>query len=215
MLTIPCLANATVINFESGFSDLDPVGVVVVPGNSVTFSVGPSTGPTGTAIIAGVGGPETAFVSNDTPAGGVGGSFFLTDERSGPRMELDYFIEFATAVSNLSLDLYDYRRDGGPSIGDMATLTVFSDVIGGTVVGMATYTIPSPNPVDGNVAHLSILTPTSPIMAAHLSFSEGDVGTGIDNITFETVPEPATASLLGLALCGLLGVRRRRQHTGL
>lgn len=118
-------SQAALIDFETGFADLDPVGAVVVLGIVVTFSVGPNSGPTGTGLIAQVGVPETAFVPNDTPAGGLGGAFFLTDERAGPNLALDYFIDFSVPVSDLSLDFYDYRVDGGPSAGDTATLNVY------------------------------------------------------------------------------------------
>jgi hypothetical protein len=102
-----------------------------------------------------------------------------------------------------SLDLFDYRVDGGPAIGDTATLNVFSDAARTMLVGTSTFTIPSPNPMDGNLANLSVQNPSSPILAASLTFSTGDVGTGIDNITFSTVPEPGTVLLFGSGLAGL------------
>ena len=55
------------------------------------------------------------------PAALVGG-FFLTDEPNGPSAALDYFIQFASPVNGLSLDLLDFRGDGGPN-NDIATLT--------------------------------------------------------------------------------------------
>lgn len=195
-------AFADTIDFEAGFVDLQPVGVVNTATNTVTFGVGVA-GPTSTGFIAAVGPPQTSFVPQDTPAGGAGGSFFLTDETNGPSASLNYFLSFAQPVLNLSLDLFDYRVDGGPAIGDTATLNVFSDAARTMLVGTSTFTIPNPNPVDGNVANLSVQNPSSPILAASLTFSTGDVGTGIDNITFSTVPEPGTVLLFGSGLAGL------------
>ncbi len=203
-------ANAAVINFESGFVDLQPVGTVNTPGNQTTFSV---TGG-GPAIIAQVGNPTTAFVPNDNviPAAQVG-NFFLTDERAGPNLMLDYFMSFANPIANLALDLLDFRGDGGPNT-DTATLTVYSDANFTNAVGSDSFTLPGNiiNP-DGNIINLSVLFPSAPIRSASLTFALGDVGTGIDNITFQNaVPEPT--SLAVWAVLGLVGAgvyRRQRR----
>jgi len=169
------------IDFEA-FANLTALGPVTTVTNTVTFSV---TGG-GTAFVADVGAPVTAFVSLDTPATAVAGARFLTDETAGPSAALDYFMTFASPVLNLSLDLYDYRVDGGPSAGDTATLNVFSDASFTTLVGSSVFTIPVLNPVDGNVENLSVPSPSAPILSASVVFMAGDVGTGIDNVTFTT-----------------------------
>ena len=206
-------ARADLIDFESGFVDLQAVGVVATASNTVTFAVGPNGGsPSGTGFIAGVGAPTTSFVPVDTPAAASAGAFFLTDEIAGPVAALDYFISFQSPVLNLEMDLFDYRVDGGPSIGDTATLNVYADAARTILVGSASFTIPSPNPVDGNVEHLAILAPASTILSAHLTFSGTDVGTGIDNIQFTTIPEPASMILFGLGVAGVSLARRRRRR---
>ena len=206
-------ASAGLIDFESGFVDKQALGAVVTPDNTVTFSVGGG----GTGFIAEVGAPRTAFVNlnegDDAPEAAAAariGQFFLTDEDAGPSKKLDYFMVFATAVGALSLDLLDFRADGGPSAGATATLTVFSDSSFTTAIGSDVFTIPSSNPVDGNVETLSVATGGG-IKAASVVFSTGDVGTGIDNIRF--VPEPATLALLGVGLLGLGALRRRASAT--
>jgi len=106
-------AFADLIDFETGFVDLQPVGAVVTGTNIVTFGVGLSCGEPSTAFIAETGTPTTAFGPDDEiPAGASGGSFFLTDEDDGPDLKLNYCISFATPVNNLSIDLYDYREGG-------------------------------------------------------------------------------------------------------
>lgn len=202
-------ANATVIDFETL-----PVGVlagpVVADGTGVTFSVGAgAVGGGGPTYVADVGGTTTAFAPNDTPDGGVGGTRFLTDEPAGPSGAgvFNYFMTFSRTVRDLSLVLYDYRVDGGPSAGDTATLTVFSDASWTTAIGTDIFTIPTTNPADGNAELLSVFT--NGIRSASITFSTADVGTGIDDIKFE-VPEPGTMTIFGVALAGLGLVRRRR-----
>ncbi|MCH8289474.1 hypothetical protein IH992_00005, partial [Candidatus Poribacteria bacterium] len=102
---------------------------------------------------------------------------------------LDYFIDFARPVGDLSLNLYDYHLRpagaGGAGIGDTATLTAFADAARTVPVGTDVFTIISDLP-DGNVATLSISNPSALILAASLVFSTGDAGNGIDNIRFIT-----------------------------
>lgn len=208
-LLLPLVASGGTIDFESGFNDLDQIGTVNTGDNQVSFRVGAGA-PTNHAVVTRIGGLTTAFQFNDMVNNNAGGLYFLSDEMNGPRATLDYFIQFmATPVISLSLDLFDYRADGGPAVGDVATLTVFSDTLGGTVVGTDTFTVTAGLP-DGNVAPLAINNPTGTIRWAHLSFSTGDVGTGIDNIRFQNVPEPASLALLGGGLAFAVARRRRK-----
>jgi len=203
----PAQAGMTTIDFE-GLGDVTPITSIAVPGNVVTFSIVHPTGAITQAYTAQVGGPVTAFVPNDAPAGMQSGTF-LTDEAAGPVLKGEYRMEFARPVSSLSLDLYDYRVDGGPSSGDQAILTVYSDLFG-TAIGTTVFTIPASNPVDGNIEHLSIALGSFDIMSADLTFTGADVGTGIDNVSFATVPAPG-ALVLGSLGMGMVGWFRRRK----
>jgi len=225
-------ARADVIDFETAFVDQQSVGAVTTATNTVTFSVGKGATPltssgTSDAFIAQVGGKTTAFVSKDNTVNPtISGQYFLTDEFDGPRKKLSYFLLFEVPVLDLSLDLYDYRIDGGPKAGDRATLTAYSDPFL-TVVGEDVYAIPddpSQNPQDGHIESLAIVDAALPILAVTITFSKGDVGTAIDNILFNTidsqsilqvtdvatVPEPAPALLMSLGLVGIFVTRRRR-----
>jgi len=180
-------AFADIIDFEIGFVNEQIVTVVITATNTVTFGVSPCAAP-GDAFIAETGAPVTAYAPGDAiPAGASGGSFFLTNKNAGPNKLLDYCISFATPVNNLSVDLYDYRADGGASVGDVATLSVFN--AGGSPVGSVTFVIPPGTP-DPNLATLSIQSPTDLISSAKLSFSSPDKGTGIDNILFNIASSP-------------------------
>jgi len=187
-------AFADVIDFETGFVELQPVGVVVTATNTVTFEVGPClSDPVDPGFIAQAGVPSIAYNPDDQiPAGASGGEFFLTDEDNGfPFLEsLGYCISFATPVDNLSLDLYDYREAGAVA-GDIAKLSVF-DAAGDKAGKSDKFIIPLVKPVDPNLATLSIQNPFSLISSAIVSFTGPDSGTGIDNITFDTniVPGP-------------------------
>ena len=210
--------SASIIDFESGFTDLSPVNTVNIAGNAVTFGVGPSTGPIGDAFIAAVGEPRSAFtVTNgpsDTPTSGSPGGFFLTDTSDGTdslSAKDDYFISFANPVSSLSLDLYDYRADGGNPIGAMATLSVYSDLARTMLIDSDIFVVDG-NEDDGNVETLQVQA--LGILAAHLEFSQGgDTGTGIDNISFHSVPEPGMSTAACMIL-SVFAVRWRRRKMG-
>ena len=147
-------AFADLIDFEAGFADLQPVGVVVTPTNTVTFGVGPSTGSTGPGFIAMSGLPITAYAPGDAIPGPPVVGFFLTDETMGPNLIKDYFISFAVPTTNLSLDLYDYRGDGGAGVGATATLDVFD--ARGINIGSTSFTVPAGAIPDPNREILSI-----------------------------------------------------------
>ena len=202
----------TTIDFESGFSDLQPVDTVLAGGNQVTFSVGPgTTGGISPAFIAETGGPITAFSPNDGAGTAIAadiGSFFLTDRGAS-----NYFIEFDQAVSGLGVDILDFRGDGGTRGGDV-TLTAFSDLFS-TAISSTTFTIVNGLP-DANLESLFVDVPGNLIQSASIVYSGRDIGTGIDNITFETeIPEPS--SVLGLLALATLGassrlVRKQKQQ---
>jgi len=68
-------AFADVIDFESGFADLDPVTDVITATNTVTFGVG-SCDDQGTAFIAETGDPRTAYTPSDNIPAGASGDHF-------------------------------------------------------------------------------------------------------------------------------------------
>ncbi len=195
------VAEAGLIDFESGFANGDVVGLVTTTTNQVTFSV---TGG-GNGFIADVGGQYTAFWPNDTPSGGNPGSFFLTDEFPRTYSALGYFLSFAFPVLHLSLDLYDYEGAEGA----YATLTVFEDVAMTIPIGTDVYTHGPTPPPDGNVRTLSVLAPAGLIRTASLVFINPDNGTGIDNITFATATDAVTIDIKPQSCPNLINVKGR------
>ena len=196
----------TTIDFESGFSDLQPVDTVLAGGNQVTFGVGPgTTGGISPAFIAEVGNPVSGFNPND--GGGTAiepeiGHFFLTDEIQGPSNIFNHFIEFDQPVSSLSTDILDFGR-----LGSTVTLTAFSDLFSTAIASDTFIVVPSGVP-NTSLRTLFVEVPDNLIQSASIVHSAMDRGTGIDNITFEmeTVDVPEPSSMLGLLALGTLGV---------
>lgn len=200
-------AFAGTINFEA-IAEGTLLGGVATGDNTVTFGVGLAT-PTALGVVAGVGAPETAFAPNDSPAGAAAGSRFLTDEVDGPTIGRNYFMTFASAISGLSLQLYDFRVDGGPAIGATATLSLYSDAAFTTLLASDVFTITG-GEVDGNVVDLAVALGGLPALSAAVRFSTQDIGTGIDNLSFTSVPEPGSLLLLGGGLAALAARLRRK-----
>lgn len=201
-------AVAGFINFESGFVDQQRIYAVDTGDNVVDFSVWTSADTLAHdyAYVARAGGRETAYAPGDRiPLGHDGGSFFATDEYDGPRRAFNYRFDFANGIRSFGLDLYDYRADGGARIGDSVTLYLYDS--GSAVVGSQTHIITSGLP-DANLFSFDVDLGELVAMSAYLDFSRPDVGTGIDNLRFASVPEPGTYALFGLGLLGLAYARR-------
>ena len=210
------------INFEGfGPSNLpgtegDPVPSVTKQGVTVMFFTEDASGVQYIPVLAEVDGDRVAFQSllgDDTPANSdgsfyaAGGRFSLTDEI---RQTRDYIIMFSEAVTELSLDLYDFRADGPHNAGTPGSDTVVLELYNaaGAIVGSDSYTVPVPRPIEGNVVTLG--SSNGNVSKARLIFTSTEGGTAIDNIMF-TVPEPSSMGLATFGLVGLLGMRRRRR----
>jgi hypothetical protein len=184
-LLIQCTISsyAEVIDFEA-IAEGTALGTVKTSTNAVTFSVGGDV--EGPAYVAGVGLPMTAFNPNDTPSSpNHAGSRFLTDEPRGPSRSNDYFLKFAQPVWLVSLEVYDFRVDGGPRIGDSVSLVLYSDDSFQKPVGRTSFVIKGDEP-DQNVVPLKVMLECLTASSARIQFSRSDIGTGVDNITFET-----------------------------
>ena len=200
---------AEIIDFESGFQRLYPITSVKTAHNTVTFA----TAIDSSLIVANVGIPKDGFEVvvpggwiYDIPTGGNPGSFFASH---GPERPANYLFDLEWPISEFSLDLYDYRGDGGARPTDFATLRAFADRQRTVEVDTDQYIVPVPHPTDGLVVSLGVAAPS--IGALTLEFSTPDRGTGIDNIRFVTIPEPGTLVLLVLGMLALrLGTRTRQ-----
>ena len=188
---------ADLVDFESGFVDLQPVPTVTTETNLMSVSL--SNG--GSGFIAEVGGPVTAFEPNDDPVGGTPGSYFLSD--GGANFSLDFFFVFDNPVQDLALELYDFEL----ATGRFATLSVFSDFSFSDLVGSD---VTNGTNEQGGIIEMSVFG-TQAIRSASLSFNVVDNGVGIDNISFTTVPEPSTLVFLGALFSFGIASRKPRR----
>ena len=193
---------ADMVDFETGYARLDAVSSVFTRTNTMRISVSES----GRMFIANVGIPKDGFevvidsvLQYDIPIGGNPGNFFLTD---GPEGENHFLFDFDLPISEFGLDLYDFVGDGGARPTDFATLQAFSDAARTNLVADSVFVVPRPRPVDGSVITMSVAAPL--IRAVSLRFSTFDRGTGIDNIRFVTVPEPAAITFFALGAVALV-----------
>lgn len=85
------------------------------------------------------------------------------------------------------------------------SIGIYAYDIGGSLVGQSL----TPGATDN--MFLSVTSAGNPI--ASVTVHDGGSNFLIDTLTFTSVPEPATAWLVGFGLIGLLGVRRRKETT--
>lgn len=186
-------ASATTIDFDN----LPTSTVVTSQYPGVTFSSEPGE------ILLAVGGTPVSYphyLCTGTVANGID-------------CVNDVYIDFASAVSNVSIWAVEANEFGvvGTFYGyNGATLVGTQNLIG---LAAAPNTFGYGNQyVDlsalGTITRLEIRGPggTGPIDDA-----VGGVGVAWDNLSFETVPEPRTAALLGL---GALAIARARRRSG-
>jgi hypothetical protein len=160
-------------------------------------------------------GTTTAFIPGDSrdPISGGSDSGFLTDEPTGPVAALDYFFSFSVGVPDLSLQVLDFRGDGGAPAPATATLETYSGDDWTGVVGSAVFNLAALQ-ADGFVFSLTDLGGGLPIRTARVTFSQPDIGTGIDNLSWTTgteIPEPGTVILFGTGLLALGAIVRKRR----
>jgi hypothetical protein len=214
-----------VVPSPPGVGDGFPLASASDDGTTVFFFTAPSGSlSTSSAYGADQGTPKTAFANNeegdDTVDGSANGEF-LTDEPQGNSIARDYLFAISgIPILDFGLDLYDFGDSLFSGTGGTATLQAFSDTGWTSPIGAAaTYVVPdfSITPFDdGNIQTLHV-NPGTSIGSVRLSFSTGastpgqDTGTGIDNITWSTIPEPGTVVLFGTGLLGLAAMARKRR----
>lgn len=217
LVALPVAAShGALLDFETGFTDRQALTTpIAFGGASMDIWVGDTPDDRRPAYAARVGPETSAFVPVDRSPDGS--DWFVTDEPSGPRLSLNYYLSFDQPLEHLGLDLYDYRRDGGGRIRDYVQLAAYGDV-GFTELLFTDISFVVGDEPDGNLRHLELSG--SGMVAFSLSFHRADgspgrdVGTGIDNLSFTLdaeriptagtpIPLPPPVSLLPLALLGL------------
>lgn len=198
-------AKAAVINFESGFVDRQRVNTVTgSDGNQVTFSVGPDVDDRRNARIARRGNLPTAFLPRDggrTSYRNRIGRFVLTD---GILNSLDYYIQFSSPVSRLSLDFLDF---GDLIPNSTATLRAYSNSNFTNEIAQAR--INGTSTLFNSTLNTFALDNLGSAKSFSISYST-DFGTAIDNIYYDTVPEPLT--IFGTLVAAGFGVAMKRKR---
>ena len=206
--TVRAELSRVTIDFESGFVDKQEIGTISVAGVDVTVG---TLSAHGKAFISEVGGDVTGFAPRDASHSEQMGQFFVSDEPDGLSDRFDYVVDFSSAVSNVSLDAYDYRADGGARRGDTVTLNAYDAM--NRLIGSDVYTITGQE-VDGNAYTFGVQT--DGIRRVELVHSRSDVGAAIDNISFDigvsAAPEPAEWAMIGLGLVVLGAAWRQKRE---
>ncbi|MEO1323594.1 MAG: hypothetical protein AAFV59_11370 [Pseudomonadota bacterium] len=203
-------ASAGVMSFEHGFSEGDFISSAAVGDITVDLSCGSKGDFSSGCAIAKAGAPTAAFVNEvdvDDQSENVSqtGLYSLTDI-DGLKTASDYSLLFSSSIKMFSVDLIDFRADGGAEIGDLVELRAF-DTLFGNIVASISFSIEE-NWSDGLIRNLALTSATG-FQYLELVHSRGDVGTAIDNIEFSTVlvSEPANSFFYVLALLVVLRFR--------
>lgn len=196
-------ANAGVISFEHGYGEGDFISSATVGDITVDLACGSKGDFSSGCAIAKAGAPTAAFVNEvdiDDQSENVSrtGLYSLTDI-DGLKSASDYSFLFSSSIKIFSIDLIDFRDDGGAEIGDIVELRAF-DTLFGNVVSSIGFSIEG-NWSDGLIRNLT-LTSSTGFQYLELVHSRGDVGTAIDNIEFSTVlvSEPSNSFLYAVVL---------------
>jgi hypothetical protein len=204
---------ATFIDFESGFTSGQTVSTVSVPGNTVTFSLGANSTSlvptTSSPFVAAVGSPVQGFDPKDGEGTDIVdeiGRFFLTDG-GGAGKSFSYLISFANPLRSFSVDLLDFDA---LSNGD-AVITAYSDSNYTTSIAVQSFSRDSPPYTSQTTRDMVNFSGIGNISSVSITYGSNDTGTGIDNISFETVPTPAL--LPGLIGMGVAALRRKQNET--
>ena len=221
VITIVCLANTSAsavlmnIDFEAEGAMMGE-GAQITTIDIATFSVFGAA--SGNPRLAAPGGANRGFQNliegsdvpdTTSPLFDPNSRFFITNGSQDPKDNSNYAIDFSTDVTMFSLQLYDYRADGNPEDGMPGVDSV--DLIGyldGGVVETVSWTVPDPRPIDGNIVELALSGATQ-VDRVEVVFNGHDLGTGIDNVTYEAVPEPSAAVFALLGIFSLSMLRRR------
>lgn len=196
-----------VLDFESGFTDRQEVPTIDV--NGVQVQISTVDGP---AYIAEVGGQTTGFNQKDTPADGLGGSFFVSDQNTtGMDDYSDFVVTFSEEVQSFALDAYDIGKGQGAKKGDTVTLNAYDSM--NRLIGSDSYTIVG-NEENANRITFGVTAPG--ITRVELVHSGRDGSAGIDNLTVgigvAAAPEPAEWAMIALGVLVLGAGFRQRQN---
>jgi len=208
------LSSATTLDFEAGAVNRAGVGSIY-PGVTFTNAIfgdygGTIEGWSGAAGTDGI----IEYVDGSTF---VGGDYFITDSLGDDFGDQTgaIGIKFDKAINALSFDVLDWDQGGKERLNvefflnDNWFLTL-------SKWGVDYDAKAEPfDPVqillvDFNI-DVGLFDKVNLHMVVEGNETTGRIGWGIDNLSYNTVPEPATMLLFGLGLLGLAGVSRKKQ----